>query len=71
MKVCIDFQGKTRTSVDLGDPIRVRVQKPFSPIPFLNVATITVKGSSTMRTERFDDNVDPSYSDANNIGTCS
>ena len=37
VKVCIDFQGKTRTSIDLGDPIRVRIQKPFSPIPFLNV----------------------------------
>lgn len=71
VKVCIDFQGKTRTSLDLGDPIRVRVQKPFSPVPFLRLATITVKGSSTMRTERFEDNVDPSYSDTDNIGTCS
>ena len=71
VKVCIDFQGKTRTSLDLGDPIRVRIQKPFSPLPFIKVGTIMIRGTSTMRTERFDDNVAPSYSDADNIGTCS
>jgi hypothetical protein len=64
----VEFKG----GVDLGDPVRVRVEKPFTPIPFLKVATITIRGSSTMRIERFANNVDPSaYTDAQNIGTCS
>jgi Flp pilus assembly protein TadG len=79
VKVCIDFPPRnagdpanTLTTVDLGDPVRVRVEKPFTPIPFLKVATITIRGSSTMRIERFANNVDPSaYTDAQNIGTCS
>lgn len=72
VKVCIDFPGKTLTTADLGDPVRVRIQKPFSFVPLLGMGTITIRGSSTMRIERFANNVDPSaYTDAQNIGTCS
>lgn len=72
VKVCIDFPGKTLTTADLGDPVRVRIQKPFNFVPLLGMGTITIRGSSTMRIERFANNVDPSaYTDAQNIGTCS
>ena len=71
VKVCIDFPGKTRTTADLGDPVRVKIQKPFNFLPILNMGTITVRGTSTMRIERLANNGDPlNYSDLNNIGTC-
>lgn len=69
--VCIDFPGKTRTTADLGDPVRVRIQKPFNFLPILGMGSITIRGSSTMRIERLANNDDPqSYTDADNIGTC-
>ena len=49
VKVCIDFP--TGTAV-VGDPVRVRVQKPFSLVPILNAGTITIRGSSEMRIEQ-------------------
>ena len=72
VKVCIDFPGKTYATADLGDPVRVRIQKPFNFLPILGIGAITIRGSSTMRIERLANNVDPqSYTDAQNIGTCS
>lgn len=60
IKVCIDFPGKTETTADLGDPIRVRVEKPFTVLPYINVGTVTIRGTSTMRIENFaDGNADP------------
>ena len=71
VKVCIDFPGKTQTTADLGDPVRVRIQKPFDFLPILGMGTITVRGTSTMRIERLSNNGDPgSYSTTNNIGAC-
>ena len=71
VKVCIDFPGKTRTTADLGDPVRVRIQKPFNFLPILGMGAITIRGSSTMRIERFANNIDPSaYTDGQNIGAC-
>ena len=49
VKVCIDFP--TGSPV-VGDPVRVRVQKPFSLVPLLNAGTITIRGSSEMRIEQ-------------------
>jgi hypothetical protein len=77
-KVCIDFPAlysggtpNTLQTVDLGDPVRVRVQVPFKIVPFLGIGTFTIKGSSTMRIERFANNLDPtSYADSQNIGSC-
>jgi Flp pilus assembly pilin Flp len=70
--VCIDFPGKSLTSAELGDPVRVRIQKPFSFVPILGMGTITIRGSSTMRIERFAGiSDDPTaYTDAQNIGSC-
>ena len=56
-RVCIDFpEGGTP---ELGDAVRVRIQKPFNFVPILGVAPITIRGSSTMRIERFENNVGP------------
>ena len=72
VKVCIDFPGRTQTTADLGDPVRVRVQKPFNLVPLLDAGQITIRGSSTMRIERFATGADPTaYSDAQNVGVCS
>ena len=49
VKVCIDFP---TGSPAVGDPVRVRVQKPFSLVPLLNAGTITIRGSSEMRIEQ-------------------
>ena len=71
VKVCIDWPGKTETTADLGDPVRVRIQKPFNFVPLLGIGTITVRGTSTMRIERLADNGDPlEYAGGDNIGTC-
>ena len=45
VNVCIDFPKGAATVV--GDPLRVRVQKPFSIFPLLNagVTNITIKGN--------------------------
>ena len=69
VRVCIDFPGKTQTTVDLGDPVRVRIQKPFSFVPIMGIGTITIRGSSTMRLERMANNVDPTaYTEGNYAG---
>jgi Flp pilus assembly protein TadG len=67
--VCIDFpDGGT---LDVGDPVRVRIEKPFTLIPILNVGTVTIRGSSTMRIERFATGTAPqNYATGQNIGTC-
>ncbi len=46
-KVCI-----TRTGTELGDPLEVTVAKPFSFVPILDIGTINIQASSTMRVER-------------------
>jgi Flp pilus assembly protein TadG len=57
-KVCIDFPGKDEATAELGDPVRVRVEKPFTVLPMLNVGTVTIRGTSTMRIENFADGAD-------------
>jgi hypothetical protein len=46
-KVCI-----TRDGDELGDPLEVTVAKPFTFVPIMNIGTITIRASSTMRVER-------------------
>ena len=57
--VCIDFPPDGTPAVNLGDPVRVTIEKPFSFVPLVGVGTITIRGSSTMRIERFDDGTYP------------
>lgn len=53
LDVCIDLYGKTPDTVAVGDPVRVRVERGFSPFPFLWSDIVVVRASSTMRIERF------------------
>ena len=61
-------------TVDLGEPVRVRIQKPFSFVPILGIGQITIRGTSTMRIERLSNNGAPgSYARPrarHNNGTC-
>ena len=75
LSVCIDFppnEGSTpATSGGVGDPVRVRIEKPYSFIPILEIGDMTIHASSTMRIERFENGTGPTnYSSANDIGTC-
>ena len=49
VEVCIDFPSGV---VDLGEPVRVRIQKPFTFLPILGVGRSRSAASSTMRVER-------------------
>jgi len=85
---CIDFPDRTRFAAEPGDRVRVRIQKPFRlriGLPGFQPVDmgITIRGTSTMRIERFAGGKDPAntsasdtadpinYSDGHNIGTCS
>lgn len=66
-RVCIDFpEGGT---LDLGDPVRVRVQQTFS---VLGGWDIVIRGSSTMRIERLTNTTTPANYSAGVFpgGTC-
>jgi Flp pilus assembly protein TadG len=69
VKVCIDFPA----GAVVGNPVRVRVQKPFSLVPILNAGTITIRGSSEMRIERFANGTGPQNYAPGNLasGACS
>ena len=80
-EVCIDYPDpdnpgafQSESSLEPGDPIRVRVQIPVSFVKFFGFG-VTIKGSATMRVERIDDNTLPiapaHYTAAENLGTCS
>lgn len=72
VEVCITYpESGSEAAADIGDSIKVVVQKPFSLIPLLDAGTIKIRGSSTMRIERFANNTSPTnYTDADNVGTC-
>jgi len=74
VKICIDFPNGAAA---VGDPVRVRVQKPFSIFPLWNTGatTITIRGSSEMRIEQLSgsNGTAPAYYSAGNLasGACS
>jgi Flp pilus assembly protein TadG len=49
-KVCVSFPAGPPK---IGDPVQVQVSADYQWIPFVGGATITLKGTSTMRLERF------------------
>jgi hypothetical protein len=53
---------------EVGDPLEVKVEKPFSFVPLLGIGDITIKGSATLRIERV--TASPTYDIGDNIGTC-
>jgi hypothetical protein len=50
-KVCIAVPGGGTPA--LGGPIEVKISKPFSFVPILGIGNVTVRGTATMRIERF------------------
>ena len=68
-KVCITYKGTG--SPTLGEPLEVKISKNFTFLPLLNIGTITIRGTSTMRIERFKDNVGPTeYAFGSPFGAC-
>ena len=59
--VCVNYIG-TGTTPTLGEPIQVKISKPFTFVPLLGIGTITIRGASTQRIERFANGTAPSYS---------
>jgi Flp pilus assembly protein TadG len=55
--VCIQREGAT---LNLGDPLTVTVAKPFAFVPILGIGKITIRASSTMRVENFENGDTPS-----------
>ena len=51
-RVCLDFPDGDPSAG--GESVRVRVQKPFDFLPIVGIGTITIRGSSTMRIERLE-----------------
>jgi uncharacterized protein (DUF2249 family) len=77
VRVCIQLPaGETLQTINVGDPVTVRVQVPVSFAEFFGFG-VTLRGTSTMRLENIRDGVAPSaFSDAadpstGNIGPCS
>ena len=76
LRVCIDFPpneaSTPATSGGVGDPVRVRIEKPYSFIPILGIGDMTIHASSTMRIERFANGVGPTNysSDDDVLGPC-
>ena len=78
VSVCIDFPGAPTGSPQLGEPLRVKVQKPFNFIPLLGIGQITIRGESTMRIERLagapavpgGPPTPKYYKTSDNVGTC-
>jgi hypothetical protein len=68
-KVCITYIGAGTPT--LGEPLQVKISKQFSFLPILNIGTITIRGSSTMRIERFANNTGPTqYGFGSPFGAC-
>lgn len=58
----------------IGGPVEVIVAKPFSFVPILDIGTIMIRGSSTMRIERFagnDRTAPANYQFGSPYGSCS
>jgi Flp pilus assembly pilin Flp len=66
VRVCIDFPNGGTPQI--GDPVRVRVQKPFSFVPIVNMFDVTVKASATQRIERLANGVSPASYAAGDVG---
>ena len=68
-KICIVVPGGGTPA--LGGPIQVKISKPFSFVPILGIAKVTIRGDATMRIERFGDGTAPtSYTVGSPFGAC-
>jgi hypothetical protein len=63
LSVCIDFPANNDPGNPgtgrIGDPVRVRIEKPYSFVPILGIGDMTIRASSTMRIERFANGIAP------------
>jgi hypothetical protein len=51
--LCYPDDGDAQTNFgDVGTPIRVRLQAPFTFVPIMNIGTIQLRGQATMRLEQ-------------------
>ena len=71
-KVCIEVpNAPAGTAPTVGGPIEVKISKPFTMIPLLNIGTITIRGAATMRVERFANGTGPTnYNLGSPFGAC-
>ena len=68
-KVCISIPGGGTPTV--GGPIEVKISKPFTMVPILKMGTITIRGTATMRIERFANGTGPTnYNIGSPFGAC-
>ena len=66
LRVCLDFP--SGGTPQIGDPLRIRVQKPFTFVPIVGIS-LTVRASSTQRIERFENGTSPTNYAAGNLST--
>jgi len=52
LNVTVCYPGETPATVVRGDPVRVRLQSPFTFVPILEIGTITLSADATMRLEQ-------------------
>ena len=53
VSVCYPDDGDASTVIGaVGTPVRVRLEAPFTFVPILNIGTITLRGTATMRLEQ-------------------
>ena len=58
--ICYPDDGDPNTQVGaVGTPVRVRLEAPFEFVPILNIGTIQLRGSATMRLEQDQTNSNP------------
>jgi hypothetical protein len=50
--------------------VKVDIRRPFTLLPILNVGTIDITGSATMRMERFEGGIAPQNFSSGGVGTC-
>ena len=61
--ICFPDDGDGNTAYGaVGTPVRVRVDAPFTFVPLLNIGTINLRGSATMRLEQDQTNSNPTGS---------
>jgi hypothetical protein len=52
VEVCYPDTDPCTPPDEIGDPVRVRLETPFTFVPLLGIGTITLRGEATMRLEQ-------------------
>ena len=59
VSVCYPDDGNASNDGEVGTPVRVRLEAPFTFVPILNIGTINLRGTATMRLEQDQTNTFP------------